>query len=211
MKAMIIYDISGRIYSVNYGEINLPVGLKPAIIDIPENVQSIDRMEGDTPVYTMVPETLLSSYEQEISKLHKEINDANEKNLKMQLLLSENLTDEQALVIPDIYPEWSGDGVSYRVNERVNYKKSLWRVLTAHKSQSNWTPDYSPSLFVKIINEGADKEPVVWEQPLPSNPYMEGDKVICDGKVWVSLTDGNVWKPGTPGTETLWEEVVENE
>ena len=209
MKATIIYDADGRIYSVNYGETSKPVGLASAIVDVPENVQSIDHMNGDEPVFKFMPEATFSTFEESIAFLHKEVRDALTSNNKIQIVLSENLTDEQALKIKEIYPEWSGDGVSYTLNERVNYKKYLWKVLTAHTSQSNWTPDYSPSLFVKIINEGADKEPVIWEQPLPSNPYMKGDKVICDGKIWISLTDGNVWKPGTPGTERLWEEVAE--
>jgi hypothetical protein len=33
---------------------------------------------------------------------------------------------------------------------------------------------------------------------------MKGDKVLWDGKVWVSAIDNNVWMPGVYG----WTEVV---
>lgn len=211
MRATIIYDADGRIYSVNYGETINPVGLKSAIVDVPENVQSIDHMNGDEPVFKFIPEAALTSFEKSVSSIYKELRDALDANHKIQIVLSENLTDEQALKIKEIYPEWSGDGVSYALNERVNYKKHLWKVITAHTSQSNWTPDYSPSLFSKIINESTADEPVEWEQPNPTNPYLEGDKVIHNGKVWVSLVDGNVWEPGTIGTESIWKEVLEDE
>jgi hypothetical protein len=44
------------------------------------------------------------------------------------------------------------------------------------------------------------KEPEVeqipeWVQPHAGNPYKKGDKVMFEGKVYVSLIDGNVWSP----------------
>lgn len=34
-----------------------------------------------------------------------------------------------------------------------------------------------------------------WVQPHAGNPYKTGDKVMFEGKVYVSLIDGNVWSP----------------
>ena len=66
------------------------------------------------------------------------------------------------------------------------------RVLQAHKSQSDWRPDTAVSLFVKIVLGGAILE---WVQPTSTNPYMKGDKVLWQGKVYESLIDNNVWSP----------------
>lgn len=43
-----------------------------------------------------------------------------------------------------------------------------------------------------------------WQQPDSTNPYMAGDVVSHNGGTWCSLVDGNVWEPGTVGTESLW-------
>lgn len=52
----------------------------------------------------------------------------------------EILTDEQALKIKDIYPEWKPE-VQYVTGERVLYNNVLYKVFINHKSQSNWEDD----------------------------------------------------------------------
>lgn len=110
-------------------------------------------------------------------------------------------TDEMALQVPNLYPVW-GAGVVYAVGERVLYNDILYKILQAHTSQADWTPDVAVSLFAKVLipDETAIPE---WEQPDSTNPYMSGDKVTYNGQVWVSLIDNNVWTPGEYG----WEEV----
>ena len=112
-------------------------------------------------------------------------------------------TDEQAYEVQVLYPEWK-DGVEYTVGDRVLYNDVLYKVLTAHASQADWTPDVAVSLFAKVL---IPDENVIypWEQPESTNPYMKGDKVTHNGKIWVSTTDGNVWEPGYYG----WNEVTE--
>jgi hypothetical protein len=112
-------------------------------------------------------------------------------------------TDEQAYEVPALYPEWR-EGVAYEVGERVVYVDVLYKVLTAHTSQADWTPDVSPSLFAKVLIVDPNVIPE-WVQPDSTNPYMTGDKVTYDGKTWVSTVDNNVWAPGAYG----WQEVTE--
>jgi hypothetical protein len=59
-------------------------------------------------------------------------------------------------------------------------------------------------LFAKVL---IPDENVIaaWEQPDSTNPYMTGDKVSHNDKIWVSIVDNNVWEPGAYG----WDEVVE--
>lgn len=47
-----------------------------------------------------------------------------------------------------------------------------------------------------------------WEQPLGAHDaYKKGAKVTHKGFVWESAINANVWEPGAPGTEALWQQV----
>lgn len=109
--------------------------------------------------------------------------------------------DEVALTISDVYPEWSGDSVEYKVNEKVRHDGNLYKCLTAHTSQATWTTEDSPSLWVRI-DDPAEEWPE-WRQPTGStDAYAKGAKVSHNSKHWVSNTENNVWEPGVYG----WDE-----
>lgn len=111
------------------------------------------------------------------------------------------VTDDVALTIPDIYPEWSADSVAYKLNEKVRYNDLLYKCLTAHTSQASWTPTDAPSLWVRI-DDPAEEWPE-WRQPTGStDAYAKGAKVSHNSKHWVSNTENNVWEPGVYG----WDE-----
>lgn len=114
------------------------------------------------------------------------------KALEMLGVNFDSLTDEQALQVPNVFPLWKV-GVQYLVGERMLFDGKLYKVLTQHKSQEDWQPDIAPSLFAKVI-VGTD-QPLEWQQPDSTNPYMKGDKVLFNGKVYASLIDNNVWSP----------------
>lgn len=116
--------------------------------------------------------------------------------------IRESVTDEQALNAIALYPEWRAN-VSYTVGQRVLYNSILYKVLQAHTSQSDWTPEVSPSLFSQVLIPDENVIPE-WVQPDSTNPYMIGDKVTHNGKTYESLVDNNVWEPGVTGTESLW-------
>ena len=124
---------------------------------------------------------------------------------------AQSLTDEQALTVKAIYPIWDGNGVSYQKDFYLTYNEELYKVLQAHTSHADWTPDAAPSLFAKVL-PGQDGTGIgEWVQPGSTNPYMTGDQVTHNGKTWESLIDNNVWEPGAQGSEALWQEVTEAE
>lgn len=115
-------------------------------------------------------------------------------------LVTPLLTDEQAELVPNAYPEWAV-GVHYTVGKRVLHDGKLYRCVQAHTSQADWTPDATPALWVRTSQEGEIPE---WVQPTGSHDaYAKGDKVRHGGKVWESLVDGNVWEPSA-SVPTLW-------
>lgn len=111
-----------------------------------------------------------------------------------------SLSDKDALQSVELFPAWAV-GVAYAVGERIKYGGKLYRVVQAHTSQANWTPDITPALFTEVSVE----EIPVWRQPTGAqDAYMTGDKVHypdAEGPVYVSTVDNNVWEPGVYGWE----------
>ena len=122
---------------------------------------------------------------------------------------AQSLTDEQAITVKNIYPAWDGNGVSYQKDYYLTYNGKLYKVLQVHTSQADWSPDTAPSLFAEVLPGQGGTGIGEWVQPGSTNPYQTGDRVTHNGKMWESLIDGNVWEPGTQGSEALWQEVTE--
>lgn len=205
MQTLIIYDNTGMIWNITYGQYTLPEGLTATIMDVPEGsqVQSID-VSGETPklVFAALPENDIQAMKAEMSHLRTE-------NAFMSTALTfaaEAFTDEQALKVPTLYEAWNGESLSYCAGKRLRFNGVLYKVLSDHISQPDWTPEAAPSLFAKVLVE----DPNViseWVQPNSTNGYMTGNKVTHNGVIYESLVDNNVWEPGAVGTETLWKVV----
>ena len=105
--------------------------------------------------------------------------------------------DNTALRMAEFYPEWATD-TQYTEGYKVQDGGVLYRCLSAHTSQEDWTPTAAPSLWAKVLIPDSEVIPE-WEQPDSTNPYMTGDKVTHNGKTWVSDVDNNVWEPGVYG------------
>lgn len=117
--------------------------------------------------------------------------------------LAETLDDESAAESVELFPIWATD-TDYAVGDRRRYEESLYKCLQAHTSQETWNPAAAPSLWAKVLNPDPGEIPE-WEQPESTNPYMMGDKVRHNEKIWISVIDNNVWEPGVYG----WDEVIE--
>ena len=115
------------------------------------------------------------------------------------------LTDEQALTVSALYPDWS-EKKNYKAGDRYCYDGILYKCLQDHNGQSDWNPDAATSLWARVLIENTEGIPE-WEQPDSTNGYTAGDKVTHNGKTYESLIDNNVWEPGAIGTESLWKEI----
>lgn len=109
------------------------------------------------------------------------------------------LNDEQALVCVWLYKPWE-IGKTYPANEFLTYGSNsvgdpqLYKVVQAHTSQADWTPDTVPALYVPI---GLDDDGYpVWSQPTGvHDAYNKGDIVDYNGILYESLINGNVYSP----------------
>lgn len=114
--------------------------------------------------------------------------------------------DEEALQVQCLYKQWDKQiGRELQVGEYIQYEGQLYKVLQVHTVQEQWTPVDAPSLFAKVLIDPTGETILAWEQPNSTNPYMKGDKVKHNEKVWQSTIDNNVWEPGVYG----WKEVTE--
>lgn len=119
-------------------------------------------------------------------------------------MFAASLSEDDALIIANVYPDWDGNNRPYKTGAWVKYGEDamgdarLYQVLQDHTSQSQWTPDAATSLY-KRVGVSADGTPK-WVQPVgATDAYNKGDVVEHNGAKWVSDIDANVWEPGVYG------------
>lgn len=120
--------------------------------------------------------------------------------------------EETAVELASLYPVWAADK-QYKANDIISYGTNsvgdpqLYLVLQAHKSQSDWLPDATASLYKKMgISESGYP---IWTQPLCAvDAYNLGDIVSYNGKLYKSIINGNVWAPDA--YPAGWEEYTES-
>ena len=115
-----------------------------------------------------------------------------------------SLSDEDALEAVNLFTNWKNN-TYYEKDVRVNYNGVLYKCLQSHTSQEAWTPTDAPSLWAKVLIPDPDVIPE-WEQPDSTNPYMKGDKVMFEEKIYESTIDNNIWSPSA--YPAGWKEVI---
>lgn len=114
-------------------------------------------------------------------------------------MFAASLTDEKAMEVATIYDPWAV-GKPYAVGDFITYGENgvgdpqLYKVVQAHTSQADWTPDVTASLYTAIglNNTGYP----VWSQPTGAHDaYNSGDIVDYHGTLYRSLINGNVHSP----------------
>ena len=117
------------------------------------------------------------------------------------VIYSGALTDEQRESINSIYPTWEVD-TEYTEGDVVNYDNSLYKVVQAHTSQSDWKPTDTPAIYTPYLNvnietdEGSVDIISDFTQPTGAHDaYNLGDKVLYNGSTYESAIDNNVYSP----------------
>lgn len=110
-----------------------------------------------------------------------------------------SLDDELAMEIASVYDDWRV-GKAYVTGDLVKYGENtvgdpqLYRVVQAHTSQADWTPDKTASLYSPIGLD--DKGYPIWSRPTGAHDaYNAGDIVDYMGVLYKSKIDGNVYSP----------------
>lgn len=122
-----------------------------------------------------------------------------EQFFKALQMFATGLDDDKAMEVAYVYDPWE-ENKAYDVGVYLTYgvngvgDPQLYKVVQAHTSQADWTPDVTPSLFTPIgLNE---KGYPVWSQPTGAHDaYNKGDIVDYNGTLYQSLIDGNIYSP----------------
>ena len=117
--------------------------------------------------------------------------DANMK-VTRQTIKPNELTEVELDEMIDLYDQWKV-GIDVEVGEFFKDDGNLFEVIQAHKTQADWKPISSLSLFKPVMP--AQVIPY-WVQPtMAENAYNIGDKVIHSGIVYESTINANTWSP----------------
>ena len=120
-------------------------------------------------------------------------------------MFARTLTDEEALEIATVYPAYEV-GKAYAADELISYgvngvgDPQLYRIVQAHTSQADWTPDATPALYTPIgLTESGYP---VWSKPTGAHDaYGEGDIVDYNGTLYISKIPANTYPPDVYGWE----------
>lgn len=128
-------------------------------------------------------------------------------------MFAAGLSEEQAMEVATIYDPWAV-GKAYSVGAFVTYGENgvgdpqLYKVVQAHTSQADWTPDATASLYVAIGLD--DSGYPIWSQPTGAHDaYNTGDIVDYNGTLYESVINGNAYAPDAyPAGWRVYEEEV---
>lgn len=126
-----------------------------------------------------------------------------------KLVFASDLSQEELDELMDLYEDWEvGESVS--VGDIRKFSNKLYRVIQAHTTQADWTPDSVPALWVVYTPPTTeDGEEIIpdFEQPTGAHDsYKKGDKVRFEGKVYESLIDNNAYSPSDYAAG--WKEII---
>lgn len=62
------------------------------------------------------------------------------------------MTDEQILNYPDFVEKWRPNK-KYEKDKRLEYNGVIYKVITTHTSQANWTPDTALLYILKYLSQ----------------------------------------------------------
>ena len=112
---------------------------------------------------------------------------------------AQTLSEEEAMEICGVYDTWK-TGTAYTTGEYITYGENsvgdpqLYKVVQAHTSQADWTPDVTASLYTPIglTDDGYP----IWSQPTGAHDaYNVGDIVEYNGVLYQSIINGNTYSP----------------
>ena len=95
-----------------------------------------------------------------------------------------SLDDNDAVNAVKLFPTWT-IGIAVTVGERYQYADKLYKVVQAHTTQADWTPDATPAMWAVIDKTHAG----TLDDPIPASRGMEYEY----GKYYLDSEDGNTY------------------
>lgn len=219
MKALVIYDSTGKIWSIIYGEEELPPGVLAMFVNIPNGANLI-RIDVSTPsdpqpVFEDYDDTDIGNLKKDMQQVKSDIEriegkaKGNVSAANAVKMLAMVFTNEQALAVADLYPLWSdlNDGTTLTKQEevvtgteitKVRYDGKLYKVITTHKKQADWAPRQATASLFTVIEENHEGTE---EDPIPYSVNMivyEGKYYTYNGVLYKCIRDSGIALQYTP-------------
>lgn len=99
-----------------------------------------------------------------------------------------NLPDNLALKYTAMYPSWSA-GITVSEGQRYQYNDRLYKVIQAHTTQADWTPDITPAMWtvIDVYHTGTITDPI---PAVVNMEYTKGLYYIEDGIIYLMNRQG---------------------
>ena len=109
MKALVIYDATGKICSIFYEEDQVPQGLLALFVDIPDGGQleriDVTNPDDPKPVFTYLPESDIGKLQNRVTELENQLTEAQlalTEQYEANLALEDEVTNTQ-LALTELY------------------------------------------------------------------------------------------------------------
>lgn len=142
----------------------------------------------------MTPEEITSAQDEqakaEAQEKHRPLTESEVSRMLIAAQINTISVDDQtALRMREFYPEWES-GKEYAAGYKVQYSGQLYKVITAHTSQADWTPDAAASLYTRIdeVHDGTKYDPI----PYGGNMALETGKYYLQDDVTYLCTRDTV-------------------
>ena len=127
--------------------------------------------------------------------------------IQLAQMQASKLSDDEALKVPALYPEWTGNAVVYPTGDRVLYNGTLYKSIETHTSSATMSPIDSPQNWVKVLPSSSGETAPEWEN---GHIYNQGDRVTRRGNIYESTMDSNIYEPGVFGSESCWTQITQS-
>lgn len=120
-------------------------------------------------IYELTPEEIAAMQDEqakaEAAEKHRPLTESEVSRMLITAQINTlSVDDATALRMMQFYPDWAV-GQAYTVGYKVQYKGKLYKVITAHTSQADWTPDTAVTLFERIdeTHNGTKYDPIPYD------------------------------------------------
>lgn len=105
-------------------------------------------------------------------------------------------TDQTAAKAVELYPAWA-EGLTVAIGDRLQYGGKLYKVIQAHTTQADWTPDITPALYtlIDVEHEGTVDDPIPWAVNMQC---YNGKYYTFDNVLYLCIRDSGIALAYTP-------------
>ena len=110
--------------------------------------------------------------------------------------MSDSAEDQTAARAVELYPSWAV-GLTVAVGDRLQHGGKLYKVIQAHTTQADWTPDVAVSLFevIDVEHSGTAEDPIPWAVNMQC---YNGKYYTFDNVLYLCIRDSGIALAYTP-------------